>query len=150
MSGTEISSSNDYQFVVYTDGAFSNSRNRGGYSFVVKEGDKFTKRFIRGIDNTTNQRTEMLAVISLFRYLLHFTEIPKTLIVTDSMYVVGTTTKNWNINANLDLWKTYFYFYNQLKDKVDFKHVRGHQGIEGNELADIYAVIGSEGKDYPK
>ena len=64
------------------------------------------------------------------------------------MYVIGTTCENWKMNANVDLWKTYFYLYDQLKDRVDFKHVRGHQGIEGNELADIYAVIGSEGKDY--
>lgn len=141
-------SEGDYELIVFTDGAFSNSRNRGGYAFVVREDNKFTKRYLRGINNTTNQRTEMLAVISLFRYLLNLNKVPKTLIVSDSMYVIGTTCENWKMNANIDLWKTYFYLYDQLKDRVDFKHVRGHQGIEGNELADIYAVIGSEGKDY--
>ena len=138
----------NYNLVIYTDGAFSNSRNRGGYAFVVNEDNQFKKRYFRGIDDTTNQRTEMLAVISAFRYLLKMSEIPKTLIISDSMYVVGTTCEDWKMNANIDLWKIYFYLYDQLKDKLDFKHVRGHQGVIGNELADVYSVIASEGKDY--
>lgn len=130
-----------YDLVIYTDGAFSNSRNRGGYAFVVKQGDKYTHRFLRGVDDTTNQRTEMLAVISVFRYLLNKKSIPKTVVVTDSMYVVGTTCNNWKINANKDLWAIYMYLYEQVKEHVDFMHVRGHQGIEGNELCDTLAVI---------
>lgn len=128
---------------IYTDGAYSQSRKRGGYAFIVQEEDKFTKKYYNAINDATNQRTEMLAVISAFRYLLNFKEIPNVTIITDSMYVVGTTTMGWKIGANHDLWNTYFYFYDQLKDKIEFKHVRGHQGIEGNEICDNLAVIAS-------
>lgn len=131
--------------LIYTDGAYSQSRNRGGYAFVVNENDKFVKKYYRGINDATNQQTEMLAVISAFRYLLKHSQIPEVTIITDSMYVVGTTTKNWKINANKELWALYFNLYDQVKDKVNFKHVRGHQGIEGNELADVLSVIASEG-----
>lgn len=136
------------ELIAYTDGAYSNSRLRGGYAFVIEKDGVFVSKYLRGENNTTNQRTEILAVISLFRYLLKLKYIPKTLIITDSMYVVGTATKNWKMNANKDLWQLFFYYYNQLKEYITFKHVRGHQGNEGNELADIYAVIASEGKSY--
>lgn len=139
---------NEYELTAYTDGAYSNSRLRGGYAFVLEKDGVFVSKYNRGENNTTNQRTEVLAVISLFRYLLKLKTIPKTLIVTDSMYVVGTATKNWKINVNKDLWCIFFHYYDQLKDIITFKHVRGHQGNEGNELADVYAVIASEGKDY--
>lgn len=130
--------------IIYTDGAYSQSRNKGGYAFVVFENEKFVKKYYRSISDSTNQRTEMLAVISAFRYLLGMENIPNTTIITDSMYVVGTTTKGWKINANKDLWAIYFTLYDQLKEKLEFKHVRGHQGIEGNELADVLSVIASE------
>lgn len=134
---------------IYTDGAYSQLRNRGGYAFIVYENDKPVKKYYKGIDNATNQRTEMLAVISAFRYLLHLPEIPNTTIITDSMYVVGTCTQGWKVGANHDLWGDLFTLFEQLKDKVTFKHVRGHIGIEGNELADMFSVIASEGVDLP-
>lgn len=127
---------------IYTDGACSKSGN-GGYAFVVEENSVFTKRYNRPDKNTTNQRTEVKAVISAFKYLLSFDPIPETTIITDSMYVVGTTCNNWKISSNKDLWSYYFKLYEKLKDYVTFKHVRGHRGIEGNELADMYAVIAS-------
>ncbi len=130
---------------IYTDGAYSQSRQRGGYAFIVYENGEFTKKYYKGIDNATNQRTEMLAVISAFRYLLAMDDIPKTMIVTDSMYVVGTCTQGWKVGANHDLWEIVFVLLDQLKDKISFKHVRGHVGIEGNELADMFSVIASEG-----
>lgn len=136
--------------LIYTDGAYSQSRNRGGYAFIVNENDVFTKKYYKAIDDATNQRTEMLAVISAFRYLLAMDEIPETTIITDSMYVVGTCTKGWKIGTNHDLWGILLPLLEQLKDKVIFKHVRGHVGIEGNELADMYSVIASESIDLDK
>lgn len=129
---------------IYTDGAYSASRSKGGYAFIIYENDKPVKKYLKSIENSTNQRTEMLAVISVFRYLLKLNTIPNVTIFTDSMYVVGTCDRNWKINANQDLWDILLPLYEQLKNNVTFTHIRGHVGIEGNELCDLYAVLASE------
>lgn len=129
---------------IYTDGAYSMARNKGGYAFIIYHEDKPIKKFSRSIRNATNQVAEVLAVISVFRYLLKHPDYPNVEIITDSMYVVGTTCQGWKVKANQQLWRTYFSLYEKLKDKVTFKHVRGHQGIEGNEMADVFSVIASE------
>ena len=131
---------------IYTDGAYSMSRNRGGYAFIVYEDEKFTKKYYKSITDSTNQRAKIMAVISAFRYIIK-QNIEQVEIITDSMYVVGTTTQNWKIGSNQDLWFIYFHYYNKIKDRITFKHVRGHQGIEGNELADLFSVIASNSID---
>lgn len=129
---------------IYTDGAYSMARNKGGYAFIIYHEDKPIKKFSRSISNATNQVAEVLAVISVFRYLLKHLDHPNVEIITDSMYVVGTTCQGWKVKTNQELWKTYFTLYEKVKERVTFKHVRGHIGIEGNELADIFSVIASE------
>ena len=129
--------------IIYTDGAFANSKNVGGYAFAIYNKGILTHRYFQKEIDTTNQRTEVLAVIAVFRYLLTLDIIPDVTIITDSMYVVGISTLNWNIKANKDLWKIYFCLYDQIKDKITFKHVRGHQGNEGNNVVDVLAVLAS-------
>ena len=131
---------------IYTDGAYSMSRNRGGYAFIVCEDGKFTKKYYKSITDSTNQRAEIMAVISAFRYIVK-QNIERAEIITDSMYVVGTSTLGWKIGSNQDLWFVYFHYYNKIKDRVTFTHVRGHQGNEGNELADLFSVIASTSID---
>lgn len=136
---------------IYTDGAYSNSRSIGGYSFVVSKLDgnqeEFTSVYFKKVIGGTNQTAEMLAMIAAFRYLLNLEEIPEVEIVTDSMYVLGTLTKNWRVNANHELWAECLHLYSLVKDKVTMTHVRGHQGIPGNELADKYAVLACDSYD---
>lgn len=132
---------------IYTDGAYSMSRDRGGYAFIVFENEIPTKKYHKSLIKSTNQRAEVLAVINAFRYIIAHEDMENVEIVTDSMYVVGTTCQGWKTKTNLDLWGIYFYLHKKVKDKVKFTHVRGHKGIFGNELADIFSVIASEGVD---
>jgi ribonuclease HI len=98
--------------------------------------------------NTTNQRTELLAAIMALEAI---EPGDKALVISDSQYVVKGITewiKNWvrrgwrnasgNDVANQDLWKR-LYPLNKERN-VRWKHVRGHQGIPGNERADKIAV----------
>ncbi|KAI8971999.1 ribonuclease H-like domain-containing protein [Mycotypha africana] len=76
---------------------------------------------------------------------------------TDSMYVIKAVTewcKNWVKNnwksstgkevQNRDLLEQIIKLVEKRKGKVKFVHVRGHQGIEGNEMADKLAVAGAQ------
>jgi ribonuclease HI len=132
---------------IFTDGAYSSLRNKGGYSFVVLENEKFSKFYCKAKENTTNQQTEILAVIAAFKYIIKYNLNAE--IVTDSMYVVGTATKDWKINANIELWDEFFEYYRIIKHRVSFTHTRGHQtddseNTKGNNLADMFAVFASD------
>jgi ribonuclease HI len=131
------------RLTVYTDGAYSMARAKGGYAFIVLEDKQKPKRFYKSIENSTNQRAEILAVMAFYRYLLGLEHKPKVDLFTDSMYVIGTTLHNWKQNSNLDLWKRYFNLYEKVKDLVTLHHVKGHAGNEYNEAVDLLAVISS-------
>lgn len=130
--------------IFYTDGAYSQSRNKGGFSFIEYCDNKPKRKYYKSIVNATNQQAEMLAVMSVFKYILKNHQDKNHIIITDSMYVIGTSTLNYKINCNKELWQRYFKLYKPLKNKITFQHVPGHKGIEGNEICDILAVIASE------
>lgn len=79
-------------------------------------------------------------------------------IKTDSQYTINSITKwakNWKKNnwkkkngeiKNLDLIKKIYEKYLQLEDILTVEYVKGHAGIEGNELSDEAANIGIEKK----
>lgn len=41
---------------------------------------------------------------------------------------------------NLELIQEAHHLYEKIKNKIEITHVKGHSGIEGNELADRMAV----------
>lgn len=63
-------------------------------------------------------------------------------IYSDSMYVIGTMTLNYKRNKNVDLWEQLDKLV--LNKKIDFKHVKGHNGNKFNTLCDTLAVAGSQ------
>lgn len=123
---------------VYTDGAYSSSRDQGGWSYVVLYKNHLIKKEFGGVKATTNNRMEILAVLNaveLFKNTTHSVNI-----YTDSMYVVGSLTLNWKRNANLDLWEK---FNSYDLSKFNFLHVKGHNDNTYNEMCDDLAVLGS-------
>lgn len=124
---------------IYTDGAYSSSRNQGGCSFVILKENKIIAKFSKAYKNTTNNRMEMLAVILSLESLK---KIQPITIYTDSMYVIGTATLNWKRKKNHDLWKR---FDNVVKKfNITWKHVKGHSNNELNNLCDKLAVRASQ------
>lgn len=122
---------------LYTDGAYAPSRNKGGWAFiVVKDSQKIYHNFFP-VENTTNNRMEIQAVIEGLKWCIINKEEELT-IITDSMYVIGTMTKNWKRNQNSDLWKQLDKLVKKLT--ITWKHVKGHSGDKYNELCDIMAV----------
>ena len=132
--------------IIYTDGACSGNPGPGGwgaqliYNNTVKE--------ISGFEgNTTNNRMELIAVISSLEYVSSEDDIE---IYTDSVYVMEGITKwikNWKKNKwltsakkqvkNEDLWKKLDSLC--ASKKISWTWVKGHSGNKGNERADYLA-----------
>lgn len=126
--------------VIYSDGAYSSSRDQGGWAYVVVKDDiKIASGFFPE-RNTTNNRMEILAAMEACNWAKsnNYTEIT---IVTDSMYVIGTMTKGWKRKKNVDLWNHFDEVVSGMN--ITFEHVKGHTGNKYNELCDALAVQAS-------
>ena len=131
---------------VYTDGAYSSSRDMGGFAFVVLENKEKIYSYFFNESNTTNNRMEITAVLKALYWLKEVGKLNEDIIIyTDSMYVIGSMTKNWKRNKNVDLFTELDNIYKQFKTIV-FMHVKGHSGDKYNELCDKLAVIASQSK----
>lgn len=131
---------------VYTDGAYSSSRDMGGFAFVVLENKEKIYSYFFNESNTTNNRMEIVAVLKALYWLKETGKLNEDIVIyTDSMYVIGSMTKNWKRNKNVDLFNELDNIYKQFKTIV-FMHVKGHSGDKYNELCDKLAVIASQSK----
>lgn len=132
---------------VYTDGSAWPNPGPGGWAWWVND---HTHDHGHEPGPTTNQRMEVMAVIRALSDLPPSWDID---IVTDSAYVYDTVTKgrlaDWEARgwrtqgrkpvANLDLWLTLQPLLVERAAPVTWTKVRGHQGIHGNEQADLLA-----------
>lgn len=131
---------------IYTDGACSGNPGKGGYGIVMKVPEKnYEKRYAQGFRLTTNNRMELLAVITALEKLkstdndIH--------IFTDSKYVSDAINQKWIFGwikkgfknvKNPDLWKRMVPLIKV--HQTTFHWVKGHAGHLENEICDQLAV----------
>lgn len=140
------------KLTIYTDGASRKDR-RGGWGFAVFENGKCIHEGKGGTFDTTNNRMEMQAAIEGVQWALRLRPTPEVTIRADSMYVIDGITDHldvWLRNGwlgggakpikNKDLWEILAELDCQLAPA--WKHVKGHSGVYGNELADVLAAEG--------
>jgi ribonuclease HI len=131
---------------IYIDGSSKGNPGPGGAGIVIKDASTREICGTRGIPlgYVTNNQAEFLAL----KHAL--TEIKKRglsehliKILTDSQLVVGIFSQNWKAKANLDL---VVEIRSLLKEfpQLTFAYVRGHNGNQGNELADSLAQKAAE------
>lgn len=125
---------------IYTDGAYAISKNIGGWAFVATLNDVKIFQDFNYVIDTTNNRMEIQSVIEALKWAKD-NNIKDFEIISDSMYVIGTMTKNWKKGKNVDLWETLDDIIKDLN--VKWTHVKGHNGNKYNELCDTLAVIAS-------
>lgn len=133
---------------VYTDGASRGNPGPGGYGIVMMSGS-YKKEFSAGYKLTTNNRMELLAVITALENLKH--DNCNVTIYTDSKYVVDSVNKGWLMSwvlkdfkgkKNPDLWIRFLKTYK--KHKVNFIWIKGHSENKYNERCDELAVKASK------
>lgn len=147
---------------IFCDGACSNNPGKAGSGLALYYGNN-QPILIYGEyeDYGTNNTAELNA---LYKALIIASESKSKniIIYSDSKYSIDCISnwayawksKSWTKKSgeikNLDLIKKAHELYDDIKEMISIEHVKGHSGIEGNELADRMALnaISSKSKDY--
>ena len=136
---------------IYTDGAAQGNPGPGGYG-VIMQYKEHIRELSQGFRLTTNNRMELLAVISGLEAIKK--EGIPVAIYSDSEYVINAVEKGWlwgwekknfNKKANPDLWQRYIPLHRKFTPK--FHWVRGHAGHPENERCDYLAVQAARSYD---
>ncbi|MGB5490642.1 MAG: ribonuclease HI [Woeseiaceae bacterium] len=134
---------------IYTDGACRGNPGPGGWGALLIAG-KRTKTMHGGDPESTNNRMELTAAIEALNAL----KGPRKVILhTDSKYVMDGINEwmpNWKKRGwktaarkpvkNKDLWQALDEAVG--RHDIEWKWVKGHDGNEGNEMADALANRG--------
>ena len=143
-------------FEIYCDGSTRGNGYEdsvGAWAWLVHEGGNIIFKNCCAEKNTTNQRMELTAAVEALEKVMFEWVCPndKVVVYTDSAYLHNCYTqkwyKNWQKNgwknskkepvANRDLWERLLpYFDNK---QIEFIKVKGHAGVEYNEIVDTMA-----------
>lgn len=144
---------------IFTDGAArGNPEGPGGYGTVLQyidsKGELHEREYSAGYKKTTNNRMELMAVITGLEALTRPCEVE---VISDSKYVTdafnqhwvdGWLKRNWkgssnNPVKNVDLWKRLLKA--KAPHQVKFTWVKGHAGHPENERCDKQATTAADG-----
>jgi len=132
---------------IYTDGACSGNPGPGGWGAILIYG-AVEKELNGGDDNTTNNRMELISIISALEALREPCEVD---LYTDSQYVANAVNRGWLDSwqrrgwkrkggevKNTDLWIRLVPLLEL--HKVGFAWVKGHAENEYNNRCDKLAA----------
>lgn len=156
-------SSEEENIKIYCDGACSGNPGKAGSGLAIYSNKKNPVLLYGAYEeHGTNNIAELNA---LYQALLIARQTNSENIITiysDSKYSIDCITTwaySWKKNGwskkggeikNLELIIEAHTLYEKLKAKIEIFHVKGHSGVEGNELADRMAVhaIKAKNKDF--
>ena len=144
---------------IFTDGAArGNPEGPGGYGTVLQyidsKGELHEREYSAGYKKTTNNRMELMAVITGLEALTRPCEVE---VISDSKYVTDAFNQHWvdgwlkrnrkgsnnNPVKNVDLWKRLLKA--KAPHQVKFTWVKGHAGHPENERCDKLATTAADG-----
>lgn len=148
-------------FEIYCDGSTRGNGKEnavGAWAWLVHESGNIIHKDCRAEANTTNQRMELMAAAEALEHVVNALMCPfhdKVIVYTDSAYLHNCYTQkwydNWQMNgwknskkqpvANRDLWERLIVFFDRAE--VEFVKVKGHAGVEYNEIVDTMAQTAS-------
>jgi len=136
--------------IVFTDGAAKGNPGPGGWGAIIVMPKGWVREFGGGLPHTTNNRMELTGPIEA---LTHLETTPGGIVVyTDSTYVIrgisewivswqrrGWKTIDGKDVSNRELWEQLWTLVKHREDRIEWRYVRGHAGIPGNERVDEIA-----------
>ena len=137
-------------YTLICDGAYSSSKDSGGMGIVFLRDNELILEYSKKAERTTNNRMELGAIIIGLASIKN--PIDSLTVVSDSMYCIGTITKNWKRKKNQDLWGIFDLVYSRAKTlcpDIQFVHTKGHQKDDSeftkwNNYCDKLAVLASQ------
>lgn len=148
------------QVTIFTDGSARGNPGPGGYGAVLqfrdKAGELHELELSQGYERTTNNRMELLGVITALEALKRPCSV---MVYSDSQYVVNAFNQHWvdgwlkrgwkNAQKqpvkNVDLWKRLLEA--KRPHEVEFVWVKGHAGHPENERCDQLATAAADGNN---
>jgi len=150
---------------IYCDGACSGNPGNAGSGLALYEGKELPTLIYGDYEELgTNNTAELNALYKALEIASNVNCENTIEICSDSKYSIecitnwayGWKAKGWKKKGgeikNLELIKQTHALFEKLKLKISIVHVKGHAGLEGNELADrmaVYAIL-SKSKEYKK
>ncbi len=122
-------------YTLVTDGAYSSSRDSGGFAFIFLKNYEPILEYSKNVKHTTNNQMEMLAIIYGLKCIKK--PIDRLDIISDSMYCIGCAILGWKRKKNIKLWNLFdkeFQRVSELCPDINFKHIKGHQKDETKEI----------------
>jgi ribonuclease HI len=131
---------------IYTDGACRGNPGPGGWGAILRSGEH--EKELKGSEPlTTNNRMELTAAIQALAALKRDCDV---VLYTDSQYVrkgILEWMAQWKLRdwrtadkkpvKNVDLWQA--LEKEIARHKIEWRWVKGHAGVPGNERADQLA-----------
>ena len=148
---------------IYCDGACSGNPGNAGSGLAIYSNKKNPVLLYGAYEEEgTNNIAELNALHQALIIARQSNSQNIISIFSDSKYSIDCITTwayGWKANGwtkkggeikNLELIKEAHQLYEKLKNKIEINHVKGHSGVEGNELADRMAVhtIKAKNKDF--
>lgn len=130
---------------VYTDGAYSSSRDQGGIGIVFLKNGKPIRKYSKMYKHVSNNKMELGAIVVALRSIKG--RVDSITIYTDSMYCIGCATLGWQRKKNKPLWREFDIQIKRVQElcpNIKFEHVKGHNGNTYNEICDKLAVKASQ------
>lgn len=146
---------------IFCDGGCDPNPGPAASGIIVYKSGTIQSKYLGLYHRGTNNTAELNALFEAMRLAQDLLEEGfKVQILSDSSYSVKAMTqwaagwqrKNWTrgkseVLANADLIKKMYECYVQLPASLSIIHVKGHSGVEGNELADRMCFLAMLNKE---